>query len=173
MLSYGRHHGVIDWIEPAVRHLVNRPFSTYDSEVISAISSDTLIIIARLRERLEQLRVHLSLRGPTVFHTPDCKDDISCNNAWDNIWLTTVGRKLLHPDDLFRPTYSEIKSFAETIKVPGMTPTCFEVVSRSVRETDPWDFEIKAVSRAVELLMVPPIDLKLPLLADGMEMVFD
>ena len=74
MLSYGRRHAVLDWIEPAVRHLVNRPFSTYDSEVANTISSDTLIVIARLRERLEQLRVHLSLRGPTVFHTSECKE---------------------------------------------------------------------------------------------------
>ena len=173
LLSYGRRHGVVEWIAPAVKHLVSRPFSTYDSEVINALSADTLIIIARLREKLEQLRAHLSLRGPTVFHTEECKEEVCCNNAWDNAWLTTVGRKLLHPDDLFRPTLLEIKSFAENLKVPNMTSSCFEAVSRSVREGDPWDFETKAVERAVELLTVPRIELTLPLMSEGMEMILD
>ena len=173
LLSYGRHHGVIEWINPTVKHLIDRPFSTYDSEVINTISSDTLIVIARLREKLEQLRVHLSLRGPTVFHAKECKDNTYCNNVWDNVWLTSVGRKLLHPDEIFRPTFSEVKSFAENLKAPGMTPACFEAVSRSVREGDSWDFETKAVEKAVELLIVPRIDLTLPLMSEGMEMIVD
>lgn len=173
LLSYGRRHGVTEWITSTVKHLINRPFFTYDSEVINTLSSDTLIVIIRLREKLEQLRIHLSLRGPPIFHSSACKDNTCCNNAWDNAWLTTVGRKLLHPDEIFRPTLSDIRSFAENIKVSDMTPACFEAVSRSVREGDSWDFENKAVEKATELLMVPRLELALPLMSDGMEVVSD
>lgn len=137
------------------------------------MAPECLLIIAKLREKLASLRIHLSLRGPSVFHTEDCIDNEACSNAWDNAWLTNVGRKFLHPEDIWRPTYSEVKACAESLTVPDMTPTCFTAVSSEVRNTAGWDFEAKAVAKAVELLMIPEIELTLPLLSDEMEVMIE
>jgi len=164
LLSLGRRHGIPEWIGPSVKQLADMPLSSLSAnqEVLSFMTMDIHLVIARLREKLQTKRLYLALRAPDVFHTKECTDNKACSNAWDSMWLNTVGRKVLHPD-LFRPTWLEVKACAENLLVPTMCRSCFSRVSSTVREINIWAIEEQIVQKAVDKLMVPVADIALPL----------
>jgi hypothetical protein len=147
------------------------PLSTTatDPLVLSLVDIDTHIVITRLREKLQSKRLHLALRAPDVVHLKTCADRRACSDAWDYTWLNHVGRKVLHPD-IFRPSWLDIKSCAENLEVPTMHQPCFQKVSAAVRDISIWEFEDELIQMAVDLLMVPEIEVALPLISELMDM---
>jgi hypothetical protein len=126
---------------------------------MSSMMLDTYVVIARLREKLQSKRTILALRGPDALHQSDCQDLKGCGMAWDLTWTAKVGRKLLHPEEVWRPTLKEIKACADAMEVPEMTHSCYEASMQALRATTAWGFEDRAVQKAVELLMVSEINL--------------
>lgn len=169
LLSIARRHGIPSWIRPAIEQL--REFSlasmAHAEDDLTSMPLDVLMgletyrVYARLRETLMNRRLHLALRGPDVYHLKDCKDHKACSNAWDNTWLTIVGRKLLHPDDLFRPTVNDVRRCAEALSPPdSMTLSCFTKVSSMLATSSgAWGYEKEAVDLAVDMLMVDELNL--------------
>jgi hypothetical protein len=170
-LSLARRHGIPHWIEPAIRDLKDLPLSLWSSrpDVMSYMTLDTYIVIARLREKLQVKRTILALRGPEVVHKPDCQDQKGCGMVWDLTWMAKVGRKLLHPEDLWRPNLREIRNCAEGMEIPEMSRSCYDAAMQTLRCTSAWDFENQAVLKAVELLMVSENDLEFSLCSDPMD----
>ena len=89
--------------------------------------------------------------------------------AWDLTWMAKVGRKLLHPEDVWRPALREIRSCAEKIEVPEMTRSCYDALISTLQTTAAWNFEEEAIQKAVELLMVSEINLDFSACGDPME----
>jgi hypothetical protein len=165
MISLARRHGVPEWIRPAVQQLRNIPLSSlaahHDPYVKSLMTLDTYEIIARLRERLLLKSVSLAIRPPDVSHVVHCINNDSCYNAWHVAWVINIGTKLIHPEDYFRPGIDEIKASLETLTVPTMTQGCLLDTLSDLRASNAWDFEARAIDKAVELLMVPAVSLDL------------
>jgi hypothetical protein len=170
-ICLARRHGVPHWIEPAVRVLKDVPLSHWSltPDIASHMTLDTYIVIARLRERLQNKRTILALRGPDVLHKSDCLDQKGCGMAWDLTWMAKVGRKLLHPEDIWRPSLREIQHCAEAMEIPEMTRSCFESTMVCLRAAAAWNFEEEAIRKAVELLMVPENNLDFSTSGDPME----
>jgi hypothetical protein len=141
--------------------------SSTDPEVLSFVDIETHLIITHLREELHLKRLHLALRAPDVVHATTCANKLACSNSWDCAWLNSIGRKVLHPD-IFRPNWVEIRDCAENLEVPEMHAACFKRVSIEVQNIQIWGFESERVQAAVDLLMVPEIELGLPLNASIM-----
>jgi hypothetical protein len=87
------------------------------------ITIESYATIARLREKL-----HLALRVPDIYHVRGCLNHQACFEAWQLTWLGTVGHKLLHPDELFQPSISDIKVYADNILVLEMNQSCLKSV---------------------------------------------
>lgn len=109
LLSLARRHGVPGWIRPAVFGLKLMPLALIanESDRLTSTPMDVLMgpetyrIYARMRESMMNKRLHLALRAPGYTHAKGCLSHKACSDAWDSAWLNTVGRKLLHPDNLF------------------------------------------------------------------------
>jgi hypothetical protein len=70
--------------------------------------------------------------------------------------MEDVGRQLVYPDYVWRPSLDKIQHSADAITIPKMNPACLEAVKSLVRNAnDVWDFESSLISGTVDKLMVP------------------
>lgn len=157
VISIARTHGISRWIEPSIRDLRNTSLESwmFQDDIISWVPPDVMSAICVLREKLHHKRVELAVHGLNASHGPNCHNIQSCSMSWDLLWWATVSKPLLSTDDIWRPTIREIRKAAESMRVPGMMDSCFEITMGVLRETSVWDFEEEYIQETIECLMVP------------------
>nr|GAT42661.1 predicted protein [Mycena chlorophos] len=152
-LELARIHTILLWVRPAVEDLMQLPLSFLDPPELMSFGG---VILRRLLrayefrtlelERTAQLVPQLSKWDEQEYGCPKERHQ-RCIDAWDRVWWEQVGRPLLHPHRLLRP--SGIVAHVEgLVRDPEISPICYADALQAVRNSD-WA-EGRVVAQVIE-----------------------
>lgn len=147
-LELSRMFQIHDWVEAAVKSLLETPFRKLDTECVNQIGFNTYVMLCKTKEALEyerKLTAHHS--PPMAFVEPyGCRSHKKCEKSWREIWWKRVGKKLLHPDNPLR--YSKGMEFMGSMDWGAeISSCCKEEMIESIRTG--WVFSSQSPSDGI------------------------
>ena len=139
LLHLAQVHGIEEWFEAAFHQLLLTRISCFTKEDRSTLGTETLLVIASMRDALDAHRRTVAKFPPPVQHSTTCiqKDHAECEKAYMDMWWKLVEMPLLDPK-FDTPTSQVPEIVAKAIGVE-MNPRCWEMTRTRIlaRKQDP------------------------------------
>ncbi|KAJ7149102.1 hypothetical protein C8R46DRAFT_1044373 [Mycena filopes] len=91
---------IADWVQPAVKKILNQNLSTLNDNDICAMGWKVYSILVKAKEALDAETRRTAFVPPAMSKDPawECKEHSSCLSVWPKLWFDKIGRELLHAD---------------------------------------------------------------------------
>ncbi len=102
-LWVSRKYQVQHWILPAVDDIIEhieegKKIRLLTRDDIHLIGVDAYALIVNALERMQVLRISVSLVPPKVQHAGVCQHNQTCRENWERVWITRMPSILLSPN---------------------------------------------------------------------------
>lgn len=118
---------ITEWIEPAVRDILDNPLTKLTDDDLKAIGLKVFSMLVKAKELLDVETRRTALVPPAMGKDPawECQDHASCLAVWPKIWFERIGKKLLHATTPLKLSQirAEVSKY-ETLMYPGLSDHC-------------------------------------------------
>ncbi|KAJ7731988.1 hypothetical protein B0H16DRAFT_1732993 [Mycena metata] len=115
---------IVSWVEPAVKHIVERKLSALTLEDIAALGLRVYSTLVKAQELIKIETRRTALVSPQMPNDSSwqCQKHLSCISAWPKIWFERIGKRLLHPE---KPIHlRDVKIEALSIRNSTLSERC-------------------------------------------------
>ncbi|KAJ7137895.1 hypothetical protein C8R44DRAFT_728089 [Mycena epipterygia] len=126
--------GIPQWVEPAVKYILNHKLTELTAEDLALIGLGVYAILVKGKEFMDVEIRRTASRAPSMIQDPswNCPDHKSCDTTWKRLWRKEIGWKLLHPTFPMKP--DEILWTVQKFRDAGLYEKCRDDVIREIRE---------------------------------------
>ena len=148
--SIGRKFNRDRWLRDALNALQQLPIRSWvDSpRILSWMSPEDMLVIFRLREHAQILRLEFIRFRPPAIHTPHCKNTVECSFLWELSWTMTVVPRIAHSSC----SPGELILFVRDLRVDGMGEGCCKESRDEALRSDRFYAHIRGVNKALQLI---------------------
>ncbi|KAJ7872821.1 hypothetical protein B0H14DRAFT_3438659 [Mycena olivaceomarginata] len=135
-LELACRYGIDDWVEPAVKWILNHPFKDLTPDDLSRIGLQVFAILVKGKEHMDVEIKRTASIAPAMIEDPswECQNHKSCAKVWKRSWRDHIGRRLLHPTFPIRP--QEILWHVQKFEShSGLNPRVVEATAREILKT--------------------------------------
>ncbi|KAJ7496441.1 hypothetical protein FB451DRAFT_1385846 [Mycena latifolia] len=118
---------ITDWVEPAVREILDKKLTDLTENDVAAIGLTVYSKFVKAKEMLDAEIRRTALVAPAMGKDPawECHNHPSCLAVWPKLWFDKIGKKLLHPTTPIK--LNQIRAEVqkdETLNHPGLSDNC-------------------------------------------------
>ncbi|KAJ7707933.1 hypothetical protein B0H14DRAFT_2646744 [Mycena olivaceomarginata] len=138
-------YGIDDWVEPAVKWILNHPFKDLTPDDLSRIGLQVFAILVKGKEHMDVEIKRTASIAPAMIEdlSWECQNHKSCAKVWKCSWRDHISRRLLHPMFPIRP--QEILWHVQKFEShSGLNPRCLQDMCSLIQE-DSFFFDERVV----------------------------
>jgi hypothetical protein len=125
-----RTYSILDWIEPAVRQLLEWDTIAFDLQHVEDIGNAAFYHIMMAKAKLHRLRVGMAFKCPPLERDPSCRR--SCTAAWEKEWWNGLAKHILHP--VWTMTGYMIRQQLDVTEIEGVCDRCQKLTVQALTD---------------------------------------
>ncbi|KAJ7613811.1 hypothetical protein DFH06DRAFT_1146559 [Mycena polygramma] len=133
-LQLACRYKIPQWIEPAVRWILNHPLKELTLDDLTRMGLEVFGILVKGKEHMDVEIRRTANVAPRMIEDPswECDQHKSCAKVWKRLWRKEIGWLMLHPTIPMKP--SEVLWTVKKFSHPGLSPRCLEDMCRVIRD---------------------------------------
>ncbi|OBZ70898.1 hypothetical protein A0H81_09540 [Grifola frondosa] len=155
-LKLGRIYDLDEWLLPAFHALVFTPLVKLTPQDLHWLGLSAYSLVARVREKAEAERKTLAFIPPSMddIKIPECTRHEQCIKNWNDLWVSKVGKRVLHPNQIFALKFWQIPHVLEKLDLSGIFKKCGEAVVAKALASGAFEREELLVGQAFQYLLL-------------------